>query len=191
MKIHLRLGEESPRYIQMLQSSADPTWQNCRSGPFLVNLNDYLIDQTGKDWGDLLSGWADLLPPSLTVWLVNRFGDVISVLEDGSVHLLDVSAGTFERIANDREHFADEIDKHENANNWLVIPLVDQCVSAGLVLGPDRCYCYKVPPMLGGQYTFENVATISLPEHYAFLSDIWQQTKDLPEGTPIRLVVKR
>ncbi len=155
-----------------------------------MNLNDYLIDHTRWDWGDLLSGWADLLPPSLTVWLVNRFGDVFSVLEDGSVHLLDVSAGTFASVAKDRAHFAEEIDRHENANNWLAIPLVDQCVSAGLMLGPDRCYCYKVPPMLGGRYTFENVATIGIAEHYAFLGDIWRQTRDLPDGTQIRLVVK-
>jgi hypothetical protein len=155
-----------------------------------VDVNDYLIDHDGKDWGDLLSGWADLLPPSLTVWLVNRFGDVIAVHDDGSVHMLDVGAGTFERIANDRDHFADQIDKNGNADNWLVVRLVDQCVSAGLVLAHNRCYCCKVPPLLGGQYTLENVATISLAEHYSILSDIWRQTQGLPDGTRIRVVVK-
>jgi len=155
-----------------------------------MDVSDYLIDQSGKNWEALLIGWRDLLPSSFTVWFVNRFGDVIAVVDDGSVHLLDVGAGTFDRIASDREHFIEQIDNSESAHNWLAIPLVDQCVSAGLILGADRFYCYKIPPLLGGQYAIENVATISLEEHYSFLSDVWRQTRDLPERTPIRVIVR-
>jgi hypothetical protein len=155
-----------------------------------MNISDYLIDQSRKDWQDLLSGWAEILPSVFTIWLVNRFGDVIAVLDDGSVHLLDVALGTFERIADSRDHLTDLADAGENANNWFMIPLVDQCVTAGLVLGPDQCYGYKIPPLRGGEYAAANVAPISIPEHYAFLSDLWRQTKDLPEGAPVKLVVK-
>jgi hypothetical protein len=41
-----------------------------------MNVNDYLIDRSGKDWSELLSGWLAALPFSFTVWLVNRLGDV-------------------------------------------------------------------------------------------------------------------
>jgi hypothetical protein len=155
-----------------------------------MNINDYLIDHVGKDWRALLSGWAEVLPSSFTVRLVNRFGDVFAELDDGSIHLLDIEAGTFRRIAENREHFADEIEAGENANNWLLIPLVDRCVAAGLVLRADQCYGYKMPPMLGGEYVVGNVATVDLAEHYSFLADVWRQTKDWPDGTQVKIVIK-
>jgi hypothetical protein len=60
----------------------------------MPNIENYLIDQTGKDWLELLSGRAPPLPESFTIWLVNRIGDVFAVFDDGSVHMLDVGVGT-------------------------------------------------------------------------------------------------
>jgi hypothetical protein len=156
-----------------------------------MNINDYLVDQSGQDWQELLSGWAEILPPVFTIWHVNRFGDVILVMDDGSVHLLDIGGGRFERIADSKDHFADQADTSESANNWLLIPLVDQCLGTGLVLTPGQCYGYKIPPFLGGEYTVGNTVTIDLVENYSFLADLWQQTRELPDGTRVRLVVKK
>jgi hypothetical protein len=44
-----------------------------------VNVNDYLIDQAGFDWQAMLAGWADILPETFTMWLVNRFGDAFII----------------------------------------------------------------------------------------------------------------
>jgi hypothetical protein len=70
---------------------------------------------------------------------------------------------------------------------------VDQCVAAGFTLSPDQCYGYKIPPIevgqRGGKCALENVSPTNLSVHYSLLADIWQQTKDLPDGTRIRAVV--
>ena len=155
-----------------------------------MNINDYLIDQSGKDWAAFLRDWMPPLPPSFTLWLVNRFGDAFVVSdEDGSVHMLDVGIGKAARVADNRSHFADLLDADDNANNWLMIPLVDECRKAGMSLGPSQCYGFKVPPVLGGKYEPVNVEPTDLAVHYSFLADIYKQTKDLPDGTPIRTVV--
>ena len=151
-----------------------------------MNVHDYLIDQNGKDWSELLSGWFGSLPPLFTLWLVNRFGDVFAVFEDDSIHMLDVGTGAIKRVAENRDDFAIQIDMDDNANNWLMIPLVDRCVAAGLNLGHNQCYSYKTPPILGGEYTVENVEPTDLSVHYSFLADVYQQTKDLPDGTRIK-----
>jgi hypothetical protein len=155
----------------------------------LMNIQDYLIDQHGKDWSEFLSGWSDLLPSSFTLWLVNRFGDVFTVFEDGSVHMLDVGTGVIERAADNRDHFTTRLDENDNAGNWLMIRLVDQCVATGLKLEHNQCYSYKVPPILGGEYAVGNVAPMNLTAHYSFLADIYRQTKDLLDGTRIKTVV--
>jgi hypothetical protein len=154
-----------------------------------MDLQDYLLDQTGKDWTELLSGWAPDLPASFTVWMVNRFGDIFAVFEDDSVHMLDVGMGVIARVADNRDHFSDQIDAGDNANNWLLIEFVDDCVAGGLMLGQNQCYGYRVPPILGGKYAIENVIPTDLSVHYSLLADIYQQTKDLPDGTRIKTVI--
>ena len=42
-----------------------------------MNVYDYLIDHVSNDWARLLSGWESLLPPEFTVWLMNRYGDLV------------------------------------------------------------------------------------------------------------------
>lgn len=154
-----------------------------------MDINRYLISQAGKDWRALLSDWYKILPASFTLWMVNRFGDLFVVLDDGAVHMLDVGIGRFKRLANNRDHFASLIDIGDNAKNWLMIPLVDACVASGIILGPNQCYGYDIPPILGGQYELGNVSPTDMAVHYAFLADIYRQTRDLPEGTPITGVV--
>jgi Domain of unknown function (DUF1851). len=155
-----------------------------------MNINDYLIDQNGKDWAAFLRDWMPPLPSNFTLWLVNRFGDAFVVSDDdGSVHMLDVGAGTLTRVAENRSHFADLLDTDDNAHNWLMIPLVDECQNAGMSLGPSQCYGFKIPPVLGGKYEPANVEPTDLAVHYSLLADIYKQTKGLPDGTPIKAVV--
>jgi hypothetical protein len=147
-----------------------------------MKIDDYLIDQSGQDWVALLEGWKELLPAVFTVWLVNRFGDLVVVLEDESVHLLDIGVGSFVRLAGSRKRFAELMNVPKNANNWLGIPLVDRCVAAGLAPGVKQCYGYKVPPLLGGEYAVENVALVDLAANYAALARTWKQARDAAEG---------
>jgi len=156
-----------------------------------VNISDYLINHDGKNWPELLSGWSDLLPESLTVWMVNRFGDVFVIFEDGSIHMLDVGAGEVRRLAVEREKFCARIDTADNANDWLMSPLVDRCVNAGITLAEGQCYGYRIPPLLGGEYTPENVYPTDIAQYYSLLADKYRQTKDLPDGTKVRVVVDR
>ena len=154
-----------------------------------MNLRDYLIDQAGKDWAQLLCDWAPPLPLSFTLWLVNRFGDAFVVTEDGAVSMLDVGAGSFERLADNRDHFSELLDVDNNANVWLMIPLIDECVAAGMTLAAHQCYGFKIPPVLGGKYQIDNVEPTDLAVHYGLLADIYRQTKALPDGTPIDAVI--
>jgi hypothetical protein len=82
--------------------------------------------------------WAELLPQTFTMWLVNRFGDAFIIAEDGSVHHLDITGGTLHRLADTRDQFALLMDVPQNANNWLMIPLVDHCVRLGMSLQPGQ-----------------------------------------------------
>ncbi len=152
-----------------------------------MDVNDYLIDHSEFDWPQILSDWSWLLPDKLTVWLMNRFGDLFLVLDDGSVHMLDVGGGTLEQLADSQDDFCALCDDPDNAEELLMIPLVDELVAAGMTLGYGECYGYRMPPALGGEYTLENAHVLPIPEHFAFHAEIHEQLKDVPDGTEISI----
>ncbi|NNL54896.1 MAG: DUF1851 domain-containing protein [Woeseia sp.] len=155
-----------------------------------MNIHSYLIDQTDHDWSAILADWYWILPRDFTLWLVNRFGDLFIVLGDDTVHMLDVGAAKLEQVADNREHFTKKIDESGNANNWLMIPLVDMCVAAGLTLSAGQIYSYKTPPILGGDYAVDNAEVCDLEVHYSVLGQIQNKIKDLPDGTTVDRIVK-
>lgn len=74
-------------------------------------------------------------------------------------------------------------------NRTIRVAMDDQCVRLGMSLEAGQCYGFKVPPLFGGEYEPENIAPIDLAQNYAFLADIWSQTKEMPDGTQVRLVI--
>ena len=150
-------------------------------------IHDYILDQQGVNWRELLLPWAWLLPGTVCVWIATRIGDLILVFEDGSVHMLDTGRGSLERIAASRAEFADLCDQDQNAEDWLAIPLVDDLVAAGHALGPGQCYSYRELPLLGGSYDVENFRVVTLAEHFKALGPIHEALKDVPDGTHVVL----
>jgi hypothetical protein len=77
-----------------------------------MQLADYLIDHQQSDWSAILADWVWLLPKDeFTIWLMNRYGDLFLVLEDGTVHMLDVGNGSLEKLAESRDDFCRKLDE--------------------------------------------------------------------------------
>lgn len=156
-----------------------------------VNIENYLIDHEDFDWANLLQHRKRLLPDEFTIWMMNRFGDLFLVFNDDSVHLLDVSNGNIEKLADSRDEFCNKINEGNNANIWLMISLVDELVEKGKILSKGQCYSYIQLPILGGEYSTENVTVKEIGFHYAALDGIHEAIKDIPDGTKIKFSVQQ
>jgi hypothetical protein len=163
--------------------------QNLREVIVGIKIADYLIDQSGIDWQKALASWSWLVPPEFTIWLVNRFADLFLVLPDGAIHMLDVGGGTLIKVSESREDFCMKIDEDNNANEWLMIPLVDRMTAAGIHLQAGQCYGFKVMPILGGDYTVENCVSIGVCDYVGGYGSIHEQLLDVPDGAEIVLKV--
>ena len=102
---------------------------------------------------------------------------------------LDVGVGSLEKLADSCDRFSEMIDEGNNADDWLMIPLVDKLVEAGVRLGPGECYSYLQLPVLGGDYTVGNTRAVSFPQHYKAFGSIHERIKDLPDGTRVKFDV--
>jgi hypothetical protein len=154
-----------------------------------ISVADYLIDQRGIDWPKTLASWSWLVPAEFTLWLINRFADLFLVLPDSTVHMLDVGVGTLTKVADSRDDFRAKIDDVDTANEWLMIPLVDRMVAAGVVLQPGQCYGFKTPPVLGGDYTVENCGPLPVWDYLGAYGSIHEQLRDVPDGSQVVLKV--
>jgi hypothetical protein len=129
------------------------------------------------------------VPPEFTLWTVNRFADSFLVLPDGSVHMLDVGGGTVERVADSRDDFCARLDEDDPANQWLMIPLVDRMVAAGVVLRPGQCYGFKTPPVLGGDYSVENCGPLAVGDYLGAYGSLHEQLLKVPDGSQVEIKV--
>src|SRR5687767_14023924 len=107
-----------------------------------MNLSDYTISQAGLNIAGMLRDWHWTLPKSFEVWIITRFADLIIVRDDGTVWLLDTGGGTFEQIADSKDHFADVADNPDACGNWFMVRAVDEMVGAGYVPGAHQCYSF-------------------------------------------------
>lgn len=152
-----------------------------------MDINDYLIDPRELDWHKLLDTWTWLVSGDFEVWLMNRFGDLFLIFDDGSIHMLDIGAGAIERLADSREEFFAKADQGGNGSDWFMIPLVTQLVASDMTLGEGECYSFKQPPILGGEYDVENSYVIPIEGHFHFYGSIHKQIKDLPDGAKVEI----
>jgi hypothetical protein len=141
-----------------------------------MKINDYLIEQRGNNWPRLLRDWLPSLPSRFTIWFVSRLGDVFVLAPAGCILRLDLGSGTCVEVARDQQHFAAQLDMADVANLWLRIELVDACRRAGMTLGPQECYGFRIPPTLGGAYEVSNLKPTSLAVHYSYQAYICKQT---------------
>ena len=151
------------------------------------SIQDYIVDHQELDWDALLEGWQWMLPESFTVWLMNRFGDLFLIADDGSVLMLDVGMGRVEHVAENQNHFCDLCEDPENLSDWFAIPLVDALQEAGTELEAGQCFTFRHPPVTGGEYTVENSAATSIENQYAGMGAVHSQVRDVPDGREVEL----
>jgi hypothetical protein len=156
-----------------------------------MNVHNYLIDHSGFDWAQLLAGWESLLPSEFSVWLMNRFGDLFLILSDGSISMLDIGGDSLTKLADTRDEFVRKIDEEGNADEWLMIPLVDRLVQARTLLEPGQCYSFVTPPILGGEYSVENTMVVPITEHFGLYASYHEQLRGVPDGTKVVLKVQK
>jgi hypothetical protein len=150
-----------------------------------MNLHDYLIECSAFDWQKLVETWHWRLPHKFTTWMMNRFGDLFLKTEEGKIHVLRLDDGSLRCLADSRDQFCDKLDQDGNANDWLMIPLVDRLVAAGKILKEKQCYAFVKLPILGGDYVIENVEVRDVALQYAALGPIFEKLEDVPDGSTV------
>lgn len=137
---------------------------------------------------ELRENWGWLVDSELEPFLFASSGDVFFQAPDKGVHWLDTGRGILECVAGSRDAFLEEM-REDGGRKWLLRDVIEDLLAAGFSLGPDQCFGYKTFPIMGGDYTPDNMAPMSAGAWYGFSGYLQEQLKDLPDGTQVQLSV--
>jgi hypothetical protein len=141
-----------------------------------------MLDTIRKAWG-----WIGLDPAEVVA--TNAFGNLVVRASDGAYWRICPEELSCEQVAGNAEEFATLSAEEEFRTDWEMARLVEL---AREKLGPvpaGRCYCLKLPGVIGGKYEPANIGTISLDELISFSGDLADQIKDVPEGGNIQIEI--
>jgi hypothetical protein len=117
----------------------------------------------------------------------NAFGNVVVRAGDGGYWRICPEHLSCELIARSALDFNALWNTEEFQRDWRMTRLIE---TASASLGPvndERCYCLKIPAVLGGAYEASNFGTMERLELVAFAGSLAHQIKDIPDGAQVKL----
>lgn len=142
-----------------------------------------MLDTIKESWA-----WHDVDPVEIVS--TNEFGNVIVRSTGGDYWRICPEELSCDLIASTEEEFEVLQKDPEFRQSWEMDLLVEKAFMTLGLTTPDRCYCLKIPAVLGGAYDESNFGTISRQELISSAGDLAQKIKDLPDGSKVRLVIK-
>jgi hypothetical protein len=153
-------------------------------------LADLIVNSQDVDLEDICSCWQWRLRGPKSLVLISKLGDMFLIGNDACIYWLQTDSGDLTRIADNLEHFEQLLQKDENLDQWFLPSLLGKLANAGKILAKNQVYSYKKLPVIGGEYTIENIDTLDISVHFAFSGQICEQIQNLPDGTKVKITFK-
>jgi len=133
------------------------------------------IDAGKYETSSLLAEWGWLVPKNQTPLFISAFGDWVFGHPDGSLWLLSVLEGTYQRIAQN----STEYNTLNKSREWLEKTFIAgwQVIAAehGLEPGKDECLGWKLHPLLGGKFETANLQIFSMAVYQSLMGQLHRQ----------------
>ena len=145
-------------------------------------------DITNLDVENILSGWQWLVHDIKEVIVMSCLGDLFLLGKDDSVYWLQTDVGILTKVAEDLQQFRQDLTDKDKIDNWFLPLLVEKLITSGKRLKENEVYSYKKIPVIGGEYTEDNIEPKDISIHFSLSGRICEQIKDIPDGTKVNIV---
>jgi hypothetical protein len=143
-----------------------------------------LLDIVRTAWG-----WTGIDPAQVVA--TSAFGHLVIRDTGGFYWYLDPELRELQRVAADRDELTAYMNQPHMIEAWFADRLTAEARERFGEPEPGRCYSFETRALIEGDYAPGNLRTIPIAELIAFVGDFEQKTRDLPEGTPIRLEMQK
>jgi hypothetical protein len=142
---------------------------------------------TAEEIDPLLADWRWRIGDDTHPLFLTASGDVFLADPRGGILWLNTGEGTVTPVADSSDDFQKKLRDAATRDNYFFAPAINRLRQSGKTLSLGQCYGFIILPILGGDWEGENRFPVSAKEHLSLTGHIHGQTKDLPEGTKVRL----
>jgi hypothetical protein len=135
-------------------------------------VNQLTKDITNIDIEDILSCWMWKVTDMKAVAVMSVLGDLFLVGKDDAVYWLQTDNGDLTKVAEDLAQFEQYLNDEEKIDLWFLPLLVAKLITSGKILNENEVYSYKKLPVIGGEYSVENIDPADISVHFAFSGQI-------------------
>lgn len=154
-----------------------------------MTLDDLTVKLDHLNSNKLLEEWVWLLGESKFPILLLASGDAfIQDKETGFVYFLDTGSGLVEEVSKNPKDFRERLTDEDFVVDYFAMNFVVTLIENKLTLKKGQVYSTKIPLVLGGEVTLENINAMDIEVHFSILGQIHHQLKNLPIGTEISKV---
>ena len=140
-------------------------------------MRPFMMEANAFDSRALLGDWQWLLPPALKPLMVSAFGDWVLGAPDGSLWLLSMLEGSFELIAADAAEFNTLKSDPAWFEETFLAGWFDIAVGNGLEPSESECLGWKVHPLIGGEFSVNNLQVFSLRLYVSLMGQLHRQLR--------------
>lgn len=135
-------------------------------------------------YSSALESWTFVNLSGKTPLFTSPFGDIF-LRDAAGIWFLDTVAGELINPWATEHDLKIELNTPVGQDNYLMIGLADEASATGLEPSPSQVYSFRIPPILGGAVSLENVEVSDFVVNINLVGQIHAQTRHLPPGTTI------
>ena len=155
-----------------------------RSEQLLKDISNVIVE-------DVLSCWQWRISAMNAIVAITCWGDIFFTGDENGVYWLQTDWGALTKVADSIEQFQQHLNDEEKVDEWFLPLLVEKLLAAGKVLEDNEVYSFKKLPVIGGEYSVDNIEPVEMSVHFAVTGQLYDQIKDLPDGTKVDVRFER
>lgn len=140
---------------------------------------EFMREPSKDEIKTMLPQWFWLVPSDSSPLLITLFGDWLFGNPDGSLSVLSVLEGTYEKVANNSEDY-NELNKSSDwcdeifISSWLPI-----AIENGINPIEGECIGWIVHPIIGGEFSVSNLKIFSMSVYQSLMSQFHAKIQGL------------
>ena len=152
-----------------------------------LTLEQLTKDIANVDIDDILSCWRWRLADMQAIVTLSCIGDLFLLGQDNAVYWLQTDGGELTKVADNLQQYQQYLTDENKIDNWFLPLLVEQLLNAGKTLRENEVYSFKKFPVIGGEFSVDNIEPTDMSVHFAFSGQLSEQIRNLPDGTKVTI----
>jgi hypothetical protein len=145
---------------------------------------DFIKEPTKEEVEALLPQWSWIVPPTATPLFISIFGDWVFGNPDGSLSVLSVLEGTYEKVANNAHEYNELNKTPEWCEEVFIAGWYPIALENGICPNEGECIGWQVHPIIGGEFSVSNLKVFSVSVYQALMSQLHSQLQGVANASP-------